>query len=35
MWVNGKPSEAYGRRKLAEGRHIALSYGADAKAPTL
>jgi len=33
MWVNGRPSNAFGALKLADGQHIAVSFGSDPRAP--
>lgn len=36
MWVDGKPSQAFGRLKLADGQQIVIAYGdRDAPAPAI
>lgn len=34
MWVNGKPSRAFGALKLANGQKIVISYGSGERPPT-
>jgi hypothetical protein len=33
MWVNGKPSQAFGQLKLVDRQRIVISYGADKRPP--
>lgn len=33
MWVNGKPSEAFGRLKLVDRQRVVVSYGAETRPP--
>jgi hypothetical protein len=33
LWVDGRPSSAFGSLKLADGQSIVVSYGADARPP--